>query len=944
MLLRIVLSTLLVALAIPSAHGDESKPFTFGAIADCQYCDADTGGVRFYRDSPAKLQAAVDHLNTFDLEFTVHLGDFIDKDWESFDVVAPIYQGLKMPAYHVLGNHDFSVADDKKADVHKRLGMPAPYYDFMVHGWRFVALNGNDVSFHAHPKDSPEYAAAEKYYTDNKIESPKWNGAIGDQQLTWLRGVLDDASQRGESVVLMAHFPVFPENVHNLWNAADILEIIDEYSCVKAYLNGHNHAGNYGERDGVHFVTFKGMVDTEENAYSTVSVTPTELKITGFGRQEDQTLSIRKDGLLNPKPKLMSLVPPLGRDEHKSTPKSDVELPIADDSFLEHLRNDDMIATMTFPAPEVAPNIDAIAAPITTPAVTQAGLTWVGSDDGLFSRTEGQVFARHPSYGVNGPLSNQIAGLAVDRTNTLWVATPAGLSSRTLDGKWSLIRGRQGLPCEELTSIAIGDTGDIWIGSTQGLILYRPDAKERPWYYRVGERYLPDDHVVRVIALGGIAGLPGGPAQPVPAVYVETSKGATVIEEAPRTLHGKAEHMLAELLERKMRLGMPSPPSYEDAYAQTNPEWGPQPSDGLWASYHIASMSLAYALTGEERYKDAAKTSMEAMYLLQNVTGVTGLVARTVVAADDPYVDEARTQDNWHETADKQYWWRDDVSSDQIDGHYFAFYMYYEHIAKNDPAEKERLVKQIRQVTDYIVDNNYQILDWDGEKTMWGWFDPVSLNDEHIHYLESGIYSLMMLSFLNTTHYITEDEKYQDLYVELIQNHHYLDNLLLQKKLWPDELNHSDDQLSAICYYPYLQIEQDPTIRNAVHRSLRRTALIERDERNSLVALVYASVDPEDADVEGAVQTLREMPQDRRNWRQDNGHRADVVFDTRPSVRGNDILLRVLPADERMFERWNQDPYRADNGGDGRSDGAGVDYMLAYWLGRYHGVIAAPES
>ena len=90
MLLRTVLSTLLVGLATLSAPADDA-PFTFGAIADCQYCDADTGGVRFYRNSPAKLEAAVKHLNTLDLKFTVHLGDFIDKDWESFDVVGPIY-------------------------------------------------------------------------------------------------------------------------------------------------------------------------------------------------------------------------------------------------------------------------------------------------------------------------------------------------------------------------------------------------------------------------------------------------------------------------------------------------------------------------------------------------------------------------------------------------------------------------------------------------------------------------------------------------------------------------------------------------------------------------------------------------------------------------------------------------------------------------------------
>lgn len=912
-----------------------AKGFHFGVIADCQYCDGDTKGERLYRNSPEKLKAAVAHLNGLDLAFTVHLGDFIDQDFSSFDVVGPIYQQLKMPAYHVLGNHDFSVADDKKAEVHRRLNMPARYYDFVVEGWRFVALDGNDISLHAYPAGTPEHAAAEKYYADNKITSPKWNGAIGPEQLAWLRGVLEESTKRDESVVLMAHFPVFPEDPHNLWNAAELLTIIDEYPCVKAWLNGHNHAGNYAERNGVHYVTFKGMVDTEQNSFASVEVTEDELIITGVGREEDRFLAIRRDSILKPVPPLMSLVPPLTSEVHMSTPGHDTDLPIADTTVMEHVRVDIPHTTSrAFPAPAPPVTIDSIAATTTTPAVRQGDLSWVGTEDGLYSADGGGAYARHPHYGVKGPLSNHISGIATDSRGVLWVATPAGLSSRNPDGEWSTFRGREGLPWEELTCIAIDPEDRIWLGSTRGLIQFRPYAEGRQWYYRAGERYLPNDHVT------GLGLMANGTA----VVYMQGNVGMTTIVEESRTMHAKAEALLADLLANKMRMGIPSPPRYDDPYLKNNPVWGPQPSDGLWASYHITSMSLAYSLTGDERYKQAAKESMEAMYLLQNVTGIKGLVARTVIAADDPYVAEAKKQDNWHETADGKYWWRDDVSSDQIDGHYFAFYTYYEHIAKHDPAEKARLDAQIRQVTDYILDNNYQIPDWDGKRTMWGWWNPELLNGRHIHYLESGIYSLMMLSFLKVTHHITGDEKYEQHYLDLIQNHGYLSNLLLQKKLWPDELNHSDDQLAAIAYYPFLQLEHDPVIRDAVLRSLRRTALVERDEHNSLVAMVYASADPADADVEGAVQTLREWPLDRRDWGMDNSHRADVIMDPRDNRAGNGVLLDLLPVDERHFERWNMDPYAAKTGGNGTSDGDGVHYMLAYWLGRYHGVIAPPAE
>lgn len=291
----LALATISALTGLPGVSWVASPPFSFGVIADCQYCDGEPSDVRYYRDSPAKLQASVDHLNTLDLDFTVHLGDFIDRDWASFDVVAPIYQSLKHPAYFVLGNHDYSVADDKKSQVHTKLGMPARYYDFTVKGWRFVALDGNDISFHAYPRDSDEYRATQAYYINHKITLPTWNGAIGSAQLKWLQGVLDDATAKGESVILMAHFPVFPENVHNLWNASEVISLIEANPCVKAYLNGHNHHGNYGKQKGVHYITFKGMVDTQENAYAYVEVTDTALRITGFGREKNRDLTLHKN-------------------------------------------------------------------------------------------------------------------------------------------------------------------------------------------------------------------------------------------------------------------------------------------------------------------------------------------------------------------------------------------------------------------------------------------------------------------------------------------------------------------------------------------------------------------------------------------------------------------------------------------------------------------------
>ena len=69
--------------------------FSFGVIADCQYCVAPDRGQRKYSASKEKLHQCVEHFNKEDLSFVIHLGDFIDRDFSSFDEILPIYNSLE---------------------------------------------------------------------------------------------------------------------------------------------------------------------------------------------------------------------------------------------------------------------------------------------------------------------------------------------------------------------------------------------------------------------------------------------------------------------------------------------------------------------------------------------------------------------------------------------------------------------------------------------------------------------------------------------------------------------------------------------------------------------------------------------------------------------------------------------------------------------------------
>ena len=142
-------ATSLATTSISPAQGKEKPLFSFGLMADCQYADAETRGTRFYRESPAKLERAVNELNQRELAFTFHLGDFIDRDFKSFDDLDPIAAKLRSKLYHALGNHDFDVADEQKEKVPGKLGLERGYYRFQKEGFRFVVIDTTDVSVYS---------------------------------------------------------------------------------------------------------------------------------------------------------------------------------------------------------------------------------------------------------------------------------------------------------------------------------------------------------------------------------------------------------------------------------------------------------------------------------------------------------------------------------------------------------------------------------------------------------------------------------------------------------------------------------------------------------------------------------------------------------------------------------------------------------------------------
>ena len=134
-----------------------------GLVTDVQYSDIDDMGYCHYRNSLEKLTEAIGYFNSKNLDFVIQLGDFIDQGWGSYHSVFDIWHNLEHKSYHVLGNHDYDVEDYLKSNVPKLFGLEKTFYSFCMHNWRFIFLDGNDLSLCAYPKNSKEYKNSEQY-------------------------------------------------------------------------------------------------------------------------------------------------------------------------------------------------------------------------------------------------------------------------------------------------------------------------------------------------------------------------------------------------------------------------------------------------------------------------------------------------------------------------------------------------------------------------------------------------------------------------------------------------------------------------------------------------------------------------------------------------------------------------------------------------------------
>jgi manganese-dependent ADP-ribose/CDP-alcohol diphosphatase len=284
---------LLVGLCVAGAC---KRTITFGVVADIQYHPGKPLGTRYYSASVDKLREALARFSRDKVQFVFNLGDTIDHNIQSFDGVMPLFRAFRAPVYHLLGNHDHDVQAGDESGILPALGLKASYYAFTKGSWRFIILDGFELRY-PFPADETLRREAEALYerlrAQGKENAQRWNGGIGSAQTAWLEKELEAAGKGRQYALVLNHFPVLPESVTNLWNDTAVVEVLERHACVKAYFAGHNHGGDYALRNGIHYLTYQGMVETpDRNSFAVVTLEKDNIRVRGFGREPSRVLPI----------------------------------------------------------------------------------------------------------------------------------------------------------------------------------------------------------------------------------------------------------------------------------------------------------------------------------------------------------------------------------------------------------------------------------------------------------------------------------------------------------------------------------------------------------------------------------------------------------------------------------------------------------------------------
>lgn len=223
------------AVNFPMKRTRAKDRFDCAIVGDTQtYSNREIG---YLRDGVVEDLAARDGLGQCG---ALLLGDLMGDDLGLYPRFRQVMAQADTPIRAVPGNHDLdfdAASDEHSADTYRQHIGPA-YYSFDVGDVHFVGLD--NVRY---PCTSADNADGKHAFCNDPENHPTYNGAIGDEQMTWLANDLKHVPKH-KLVVIATHIPLVSyidqgSPKHQTDDVRELYELLEGRPALS--LSGHTH-------------------------------------------------------------------------------------------------------------------------------------------------------------------------------------------------------------------------------------------------------------------------------------------------------------------------------------------------------------------------------------------------------------------------------------------------------------------------------------------------------------------------------------------------------------------------------------------------------------------------------------------------------------------------------------------------------------------------------
>jgi hypothetical protein len=468
------------------------------------------------------------------------------------------------------------------------------------------------------------------------------------------------------------------------------------------------------------------------------------------------------------------------------------------------------------------------------------------------------------------------------------------------------------------------------------------------------------------------------------------------VDDGVDQLHNRARVYLPWLRERMMPAGGVMATVFTDTRFETVSSYGGERDPAIWTGAYLAAEALRYLSTGAADARSQLAETLRVLHRWWNLPGDPGYLARFAASADsDPAVlstlpagDEEVHLGTLYEG---QSWnWRGNVSRDQYQGVLLGYSLAYD--ALSDPALREMIRADLvefaeqlmqRQERDVVIQINGQRFELtlelenavyleqemrDGKPTLeidietgdvrgygvlvfwprptdyirqipgFGWLPAIELPTQAIQ-LAATFRAALQVS-ADVPEYSARHQAIADYY-----ERHVADWLELAKD-WRMRQDCGDAyhgiNIAFMPAYTWARLETNASRRAQIRRDVLQARLwpAVEDDKNVFFAFLYASQAPTGTEVSPIIAShAAQLAGFRAAPHQAVAVDLTGVYPEDPDCPGQSAIAIDVSQRVPASFIWQDKPFDWYDPGFERRLFGGVDYLLAYWLGRYSGFI-----